>query len=101
MAVELLHDVPISYINNTGRNDFALVVFTKNEDRNAIDTPFVAWRTLKAQSSATFAYPVRGSVAAIWKFSGVECTAGPFPAERGSTWVVRTVGGSPFLSQGT
>ncbi len=29
-------DIPITYRNKTGRNDFEVVVFTKNENPNAI-----------------------------------------------------------------
>ena len=41
------NDIPITVFNCTGRNDFMIVIFTKNEDPNALDTPFVAWHTIK------------------------------------------------------
>ena len=63
-----------------------VVVFTKNEDPNAIDTPFVAWNTLKAQTSSEFTYPVNVAVGAQWIKDRVICRSGPFSAAPGSTW---------------
>ena len=42
-----ISDIPITILNATGKNDFMIVVFTKNADVNAIETPFVAWHTIK------------------------------------------------------
>lgn len=97
------NDIPITYINKTGHNDFIVVVFTKNQTVNAFDTPFVAWRTIKAQSSATFCYPVNTSVGAYWTVGNVKFHAGPFNARLGSTWVFKQdyKEDSPTLEQGT
>ena len=96
-----LNDIPITYINATGRNDFMVVVFTKNENTNAIDTPFVAWQTLKAQTSASFSYPVDAAVGAEWKIGEVTLRSGPFPANLGTTWTFRQdhIEDSPTLEQ--
>ena len=98
-----INDIQITYVNKTDRNDFMVVVFTKNEDVNAIDTPFVAWQTLKAQSSATFYYPVNTSVGAQGTIGNVVFRAGPFSAPLGSTWVFKQdhVEDSPTLEQGS
>ena len=97
-----LNDILITYINDTGRNDFMVVVFTKNENTNAIDTPFVAWQTLKAQTSASFCYPVDAAVGAEWKIGEVTLRSGPFPANLGTTWTFRQdhIEDSPTLAQG-
>lgn len=42
-----VNDIPITIFNCTGKNDFMIVIFTKNADVNAIETPFVAWHTIK------------------------------------------------------
>ncbi len=94
--------IPITYRNNTGRNDFEVVVFTQNENPNAIDTPFVAWKVLKAQTSAQFVYPVEVAVGATWSKDGVTNFAGPFSANLGSTWrlTMDTPDSSPDLVDG-
>ena len=96
------NDILITYYNRTHKNDFAVVVFTKNEDSRAIDTPFVAWRVLKAQTSAAFVYPVDVGVGATWKADGVKSTAGPFESSLGATWSIKqaTPETSPQLDQG-
>lgn len=94
-------DISITYKNNTKQNDFEVVVFTKNENPNAIDTPFVAWKVLKAQTSADFVYPADVSVGASWKSSGgVTNFAGPLLAKLGSTWelTMPTPSSSPTLA---
>lgn len=98
-----MNDIPITYINETEMNNFMVVVFTKNEDTNAIDTPFVAWQTLKAQTSAKFSYPVNAAVGAEWKIGEVILRSGPFPATPGSTWKFTQAhfDDSPNLEQGT
>lgn len=99
---DLIHDINVKYINSTGQNNFMVVVFTKNENVNAINTPFVAWHTLKAQSSSSFVYPVQAAVAAYWEYpSGVKNTAGPFDSDLGSTWTMSTLTmeSSPNLKQ--
>ena len=101
MATAPLNDIPILYRNRTGMNNFMVVVFTKNEDVNAIDTPFVAWHTLKAQTSASFSYPVDAAVGAYWESNGVICRSGPFDCTMGSTWEMRmaTLDSSPNMTE--
>ena len=79
-------DIPITYYNQTGQNNFEVVVFTHNENPNAIDTPFVAWKVLKAQTAAQFVYPVDVGVGATWTESGIKSFAGPFDTTLGATW---------------
>ena len=102
MARNLMHDVEITYLNKTGRNDFALLVFTKNEDANASESPYVAWRIIKAQSSATFKYSLDAAVGAYWETGGALIRAGPFSATVGSTWSIRAdrPNDSPHLEPG-
>ena len=96
------NDIPITYVNKTKQNDFMVVVFTKNEDTNAIDTPFVAWQTLKAQTSASFTYPVDAAVGAEWRIGEVTLHSGPFSANIGTTWTFKQdhIFDSPTLDQG-
>ena len=96
-----MNDIPILYRNKTGRDDFTVVVFTKNE----IDapSPVVVWRTLKSQTSTEFIYPAEVAVGAQWTDSGsVQYRAGPFPATPGSTWkmTMPTPAEPPELSEG-
>lgn len=79
-------DIPIKFINETGETDFTVVVFMKNEDPNASATPFVAWRTIRTQTSAAFTYPSQSEVGAIYFEGDMKMTAGPYPALPGSTW---------------
>ena len=98
----LMNDIKVTYINATGHNDFMLLVFTKNEDVNAIESPYVAWHKIQAQSSATFWYPVNASVGAHWESGGALIRAGPFPAMLGTTWYLTSYHkeDSPNLAQG-
>ena len=102
MARNLMHDVEITYLNQTGRNDFALLVFTENEDANASESPYVAWRMIKAQSSATFWYSLDAAVGAHWETGGALIRAGPFSATMGSTWSITGdhQNDSPHLAEG-
>ena len=95
-------DIPITYYNQTGQNNFEVVVFTKNENPSAIDTPFVAWRVLKAQTSAQFVYPVNVAVGATWTDGGVTSSAGPIVSSLGATWVLtqKTSESPPNLKDG-
>ena len=96
------NDIQVTYVNATGHNDFILVVFTKNEDVNAIDTPFVAWQKIQAQTSATFHYPLAAAVGAHWETGGALIRAGPFEARMGTTWKLSSYmrEDSPNLAEG-
>lgn len=98
----LTTDVEVTYINATGKNDFTLLVFTKNEDANASESPFVAWRKIRAQSSATFWYSLDAAVGAHWETGGALIRAGPFTATMGSTWCITAnhKEDSPHLAEG-
>lgn len=98
----LENDIKVTYINATGHNDFMLLVFTKNEDVNAIESPYVAWHKIQAQSSATFWYPVDASIGAHWESAGALIRAGPFQARLGTTWYLTSYqkDDSPNLAQG-
>lgn len=80
-------DIPIRYVNCTGRTDFEVVVFTEN-CHTAPETPYAAWQVLRGQSSVEFIYPVSMAVGVTCKLGGQLITAGPFPAELGSTWEI-------------
>ena len=99
---QLMDDIEVTYINATGHNDFILLVFTKNEDANAMETPFVAWQKIQAQTSATFWYPLDAAVGAQWESAGALIKAGPFPARLGTTWYLSSFmkEDSPNLTQG-
>ena len=81
-------DIPIKYVNATTSTDFEVVVFTKNFSTNTPQVYYVAWQILRAQTSAQFIYPVTTAVGATYHTGGQLVTAGPFPAELGSTWEI-------------
>ena len=95
-------NIPVTYLNKTGQIDFRVVVFTKNENPNAIDTPFVAWQTLKAQTSASFVYPVDTAVGAEWIENDLLVRSGPFSTNLGATWKLCQAeqDGTPVLEEG-
>ena len=82
------HDIPIKYVNATKKVDFQVVVFTKNYNTDTPKIYYVAWQVLAAQSSAQFKYPAEISIGATYQKSGQIITAGPFPAQLGSTWKI-------------
>lgn len=95
-------DIPIKFINETGETSFTVVVFMKNEDPNASETPFVAWRTIRTQTSAAFTYPSQAEVGAMYFEEGMKMAAGPFPALPGSTWnfIQESENDTPTLIEG-
>ena len=101
-AKSLMGNIPIKFVNETGETDNTVVVFLKNEDPNAIATPFVAWRTIRTQSSASFSYPTESEVGALYEEDGMKMTAGPLPAHPGSTWefLQETEHATPTLKEG-
>ena len=71
--------------DSTGRDstlglDFEVVVFAGGPRGN------VAWQVLRTQNSVAFEYPLQSEVGAFYEQSAQKVTAGPFPAELGSTW---------------
>ena len=81
-------DIPIKYVNATRNTDFEAVVFTKNYSTNTPNTYYCAWQVLRGQTSVQFVYPVTTAVGAVYSQGGQTITAGPFPAELGSTWQI-------------
>ena len=86
----------ITYINDTGRDDFS--VYVSGMPYVASDsTNFVAWQTLRAQSSAAFLFPASNGVGLVWE--GV--TYGPVLTPPSATWEVIVKEMEPVLQQGT
>ena len=83
---KLVEDVAIKFLNRTGRIDFAVVVFVKNENPNAALTKFVAWHVIHTQSAASFIYPMETQVGALYEDDGVRMRAGPHITRLGATW---------------
>ena len=81
-------DIAIKYVNATGNTDFQVVVFTKNFSTNTPMIYYAAWQVLRGQTSVQFVYPVSMSVGATYQQGGQTITAGPFPAELGTTWEI-------------
>ena len=82
------NDIPITYVNATGRTDFMVCVFQKNESPSAFETPFAAWHTLKTPGTSEFVYPVDVAVAADWTTEDGEVanSSGPLPTQIGCSW---------------
>ena len=95
-------DIQIKYVNDTDSTDFQVVVFAKNVSTNTPETYYTAWQILQVHSSAQFTYPVSTAVGATYRSGGQLITAGPFPAELGSTWKITqpSVNDTAVLSQG-
>ena len=87
--MSLYKDVAVKYINATGAVDFEVVVSTNNYDTQSEANLDIAWQVLKAQTSSQFVYPVSSSVAASYRSSGQKITAGPFPADPGTSWYIK------------
>ncbi len=96
-------DIPIRYVNKTGKSDFEVVVFTKNFSTNTPQTYYCAWQILRGQTSVKFVYPVTTAIGATYKERGQEISAGPFDAELGSTWRISQESGqsTAVLKEGT
>ena len=84
--MSLTKDVAVRYVNATGHTNFSVVVTSKNYYAKASDAIKAAWQVLKAQSSSQFVFPASSSVSASYRARGQITTAGPFPADAGSTW---------------
>ena len=102
MSETLTHDIPILFLNKTGRYNFSVAVFVKNENSNASETPFVAWLTIRTQTSAKFWYPAETQVGVDYEIDGARVTAGPVTAHMGSTWefIHESQESTPYLKEG-
>ena len=80
--------IPIRYINNTGKVDFEVMVFTRNYNTKTPKIYYVAWHVLRAQSVVDFSFSSTISVGAFYKVNALVVKAGPFVAESGSTWTI-------------
>ena len=61
-------DVPVLYVNSTGKTDFDVVVFTQNYHPDAPPSPYIAWQVLKGDTkSQSFKYPANLQVGAIYR----------------------------------
>ncbi len=74
--------IPICFINETGKNDFTVNIYASKYSREP-------WRSINAQSSATFGYDTSVEVGASYSENGLYVVSGPFPAEVGSVWQVK------------
>ena len=95
-------DIPIEFINSTGKTNFQVVAFTKNYSTNTPETIYAAWQVISVQTSSNFVYPVSTSVQAKYDIGGQTNDMGPFPAKLGSTWEIRQEpkSSTPTLSEG-
>lgn len=75
--------VSITYVNDTGRDDFSVYVsgmpYVPSDSSN-----FVAWQTLRSQSTAAFLFPAAVGIGLVWE--GV--TYGPYLTSPTATWEV-------------
>ena len=88
--------VSITYVNDTGRDDFS--VYVSGMPYVASDpSSFVAWQTLRSQSTAAFLFPARAGVGLVWE--GV--TYDPKVTPSTATWEVTTTRDmEPVVQQG-
>ncbi len=82
------NDIPVKYCNNTGRTDFQVVVFSRSFSKYSPTISYSAWQVFNAQTSIQFNYSKSVSVGASYTEGGQTITAGPFPADVGSTWEI-------------
>ena len=88
--------VSITYVNDTGREDFAVYV-SGMPYVTSDSSSFVAWQTLRAQSTAAFLFPATAGVGLVWE--GV--TYGPKITPSTATWEVTTTRDmEPVFQQG-
>ena len=88
--------VSITYVNDTGREDFAVYV-SGMPYVTSDSSGFVAWQTLRAQSTAAFLFPATAGVGLVWE--GV--TYGPKITPSTATWEVTTTRDmEPVFQQG-
>ena len=94
----MAYDIPVKFINDTGKTDFDVVVFTKNFSYNTPMTYYTAWQVLRTVDSAEFVYPASVFIGATYHSQGQML----FPAELGTTWEItqETPGFMAELKQG-
>lgn len=80
--------INVKYINNTGRSDFEVMVFTKNFSTRTPKIYYVAWHVLRGQTSVAFQYPVHLAVGATYQSERLKISSGPFVADLGSSWKI-------------
>ena len=86
----------ITYVNDTGRDDFS--VYVSGMPYVASDlSNFVAWQTLRSQSTAAFLFPMAVGMGLVWE--GV--TYGPHLTPSSATWEVTVTSDmEPICQQG-
>lgn len=91
-------DIPIKFINTTGKVDFDIVLFTKTFSNNSVPV-FVAWQILRCQTSVSLIYPHSVEVGSSFTHGIQLVSCGPFNAEVGTTWEIRqeSKASSPML----
>ena len=97
-------EIPIRFINATGKTDFHVIVCTRNFSTSTPETLSCAWQVIDVQSSSSFNYPISTSVVAFYTdSSGKENRMGPFPSKLGSTWEIEQEDeqSAPVLNKGT
>ena len=88
--------VSIAYVNDTGKTDFSVYV-SGMPYVSSDPSSFVAWQTLRSQSTAAFLFPATAGVGLIWE--GV--TYGPKITPSTATWEVSTTRDmEPVIQQG-
>ena len=85
-VIEMAFDIPVKFINDTGKTDFEVVVFTKNFSYNTPRTYYTAWQVLRTIGSVDFVYPASVSVGVTNQAQ--MSIVGPFPTELGTTWEI-------------
>ena len=75
-------DIPITYVNGTGKTDFQTLILSGND---------VAWYVIDTQSSAGFTYPGKSQVGAKYEVDHVTYMSGPYEANPGSSWTITQV----------
>ena len=98
----MAYDIPVKFINDTGKTDFEVVVFTRNFSYNTPRDYYAAWQVLRTAASAEFVYPASVSIGATYHSQGEMFMTGQFPAELGTTWEItqETPGSMAELKQG-
>ena len=74
--------IPVCFINATQKYDFTVHVYGSESSTEC-------WRTINAQSSATFNYDTEVEVGANYQLNGLLIMSGPFVADPGSIWKVQ------------
>ena len=88
--------VSITYVNDTGRDDFAVYVsgmpYVASDQSN-----FVAWQTLRSQATAAFLFPGSVAVGLVWEGETHE----PKITAPTATWeITTTTDMEPVFQQG-